>query len=258
MDMVIGLGQIGQPLFMLLSEEYEVVGRDIEENPRTDEEPVECIHICYGFDDEGHYDGWFVDETVNYIKRYQAQMCIIHSTVIPGTTRKVQEKVPFTDVAYSPVRGRHGQMEEDLRRYSKFVAALHDMSRRAVVGHLSPLFSVRAMRTFEELELAKLLETTYTGLLVAWAQEINRYAEEYDADQETMMRFTDEIEYLPDHAFEPGFIGGHCIPSNIQLLLTMRDSELIWAIRRSNEARLGELKLSGERMERRLWPRRLR
>ena len=74
------------------------------------------------------------------------------------------------------------------------------------------------MSSPEALELAKLLETTYFGLLIAWAQEMNRFAETANADYLEVGKFFREIGYLPNVLFQPGFIGGHCVMPNIALL----------------------------------------
>jgi len=106
----------------------------------------------------------------------------------------------------------------------------------------------------EALELSKLLETTYLGLLIAWAQEVERYAREFEADYCEIMRFTEEIDYFPPVIFQPGFIGGHCVMPNIDLLQTVHSSPLVQAIKRSNAWKKDEWRNLGRPLGERLAP----
>ncbi len=45
----------------------------------------------------------------------------------------------------------------------------------------------------------------------------------------------EEIDFLPPVAFQPGFIGGHCVIPNSHLLEEVRPSIFMDAMRRSNE-----------------------
>ena len=91
------------------------------------------------------------------------------------------------------------------------------------------------MAPVELLEMAKLLETSYFGVLIMWAKEMHRFAEQIGGDYWDLFAFFDEIDYLPGARFEQGFIGGHCIMPNIDILGTLMDSDLLAAVRSSNE-----------------------
>jgi UDP-N-acetyl-D-mannosaminuronate dehydrogenase len=111
------------------------------------------------------------------------------------------------------------------------------------------------MSSPESLELAKLLETTYFGVLVAWAQEMDRFAASVGADYWETVGFFEEIGFFPPVSFEPGYIGGHCVMPNLDLLEHVRRSPLIDAIRESNEQRAREWQTSGRSTQERLSPR---
>ena len=49
----------------------------------------------------------------------------------------------------------------------------------------------------ESLELAKLAETTYFGVCIAFAQEMNRYAERVGGDYSEAIDFFEEVDFLP-------------------------------------------------------------
>jgi len=192
------------------------------------------MHVCYPYQIED-----FVGTTVSYIEKYQPSLAIINSTVPPGTTRQVQALVGSLPVAYSPVRGKHARMQEEMLRYKKFVAGFHSHDTELAVKHFSKAgFETATFRTPEIGELSKLLETTWLGVLVGWAQEVERLAARHDASFEEVNSFIKEIDFLPSHIF-PGAIGGHCVMPNIALLRECFDSKYLDAIVESNQAKQG-------------------
>jgi UDP-N-acetyl-D-mannosaminuronate dehydrogenase len=246
-SLIIGLGQVGGALRDVLADSYEVVTRDIAPNRNAD--GVECVHICYPYTDG------FVETVTDYIREYSASLCIIHSTVVPGTTDRVQAAT-VCDVAYSPVRGRHGQMKTDLLRYTKFVGASTTRAFAKASCYLRNAgFTVRISPSARALELAKLLETTYSGLLIGWAQDMQRFCDKLDIDLADALALTDEVEYLPKHEFYPGHIGGQCIMANLDLLEEVRLSDFAEAIRKSNQERCWQAKRNDEDLAVRHWPR---
>jgi UDP-glucose 6-dehydrogenase len=86
----------------------------------------------------------------------------------------------------------------------------------------------------EATELAKLTETTYFGLIIAWAQEVERYCDQSSQDYNEITSFWEEIKYLPQVKFFPGVIGGHCVMPNIEILSRFEDAALLKAIQASN------------------------
>ena len=90
----------------------------------------------------------------------------------------------------------------------------------------------------ETLELAKLAETTYFGVIIAFAQELNRYAAAAGADYDEAASFFDEVDYLPRTRYFPGVIGGHCVMQNIELLRKYDPSAILAAIQMSNQMKV--------------------
>jgi UDP-N-acetyl-D-mannosaminuronate dehydrogenase len=86
----------------------------------------------------------------------------------------------------------------------------------------------------EASEIAKLTETTYFGLLIAWAQEIERYCVKLGSNYDEVVSFYEEIKFLPPVKYFPGEIGGHCVMPNIDILLQKFPSALLQAILQSN------------------------
>src|SRR5207253_10103161 len=102
------------------------------------------------------------------------------------------------------VRGKNVMMGTDMHRYKKFVAALRpDALQQAMDNFGRAGFQTGNFGTPEMAELSKLIETTYFGILIAWAQETERFAAVYDGSFEEVKAFIEEIDFLPSHIF-PG------------------------------------------------------
>jgi UDP-N-acetyl-D-mannosaminuronate dehydrogenase len=227
---VIGLGEVGKPLFNILRRSYECVGVDIQ--PVELMKPCSVLHICIPFQIKD-----FVGTVCKYIAKYSPRYAVINSTVAPGTTRSIAERCGVP-VAYSPVRGKHAKMEADMLLYRKFVAADDPKVADAVMQHYAGTgFKTDRFRTWEVGELAKLLETTWLGVLIGWAQEAERIANKYGATYDEVNAYIEEVAFLP-HVF-PGFIGGHCVMPNIAILRSILQSDFLDAIVTGNELKAG-------------------
>ena len=87
-------------------------------------------------------------------------------------------------------------------------------------------------------------ETTYRAWMIACFREMHGMTRHFKAD------FDDVVDFLEDtHRLRldrpimfPGFIGGHCLIPNTELLLNVYDSEFLRLILKSNEKRKEEIK----------------
>jgi UDP-N-acetyl-D-mannosaminuronate dehydrogenase len=229
---VAGLGEVGRPLLQLVSKYRRAVGVDIA--PLAEEVgDVEILHICYPFEIPD-----FVGESVRYIERFRPQLTVINSTVAVGTTRAIAERTGAA-VVNSPIRGKHARMLEELGDYTKYIGAIDSTAAEHAVKHFQSMgLKTRVLASPEATELAKLTETTYFGVLIAWAQEVERYCDRFGVDYDEVVSFYDEIKYLPRVKFFPGIIGGHCVMPNITILSKMLDSALLKTIVASNRQKI--------------------
>jgi len=230
--LVVGLGEVGKPLLAILSQHYHVIGIDVGHSP----EPIEhadVMHVCYPFDVHD-----FVGETVRYIDRFKPALTIIDSTVAVGTTRKIAS-YSGADVVHSPVRGKHERMQEELHYYTKFIGALDTTVAWKAARHFELSgFKTKVLSSPEATELGKLAETTYFGVMIAWAQELERYCDRTGTDYNEVVCLYDEVTFFPPAKYFPGAIGGHCVMPNIEILCKIDRSPLLAAIQASNERKI--------------------
>ncbi len=247
--LVIGLGEVGKPLYEIISEteRFEVYGFDIDPSKtvnKLDEipSPIDYIHICIPCNDKDS----FTNIVLGYIERFRPRLVVIHSTVPPGTTRLIHERAsPNVHVVHSPVRGVHARMKDHLRFWTKWIGPICDTCRELAVAHLRDIgFKVRTADKAETTELAKLWETVLRAVLIATWHEIHRTARLFNADVLSIAEFIGEVhEVLRDRpVYYPGVIGGHCLIPNTKLLLSVYRSPLLEFIIRSNELREQEIR----------------
>jgi nucleotide sugar dehydrogenase len=164
----------------------------------------------------------------------KAETLVSYETTLPlGTTR--DRFVPMIEagsglksgenlfVVHSPERVSSGRVFSDLRRYPKLVGGVDDASEaRAAEFYARVLdFDVRPelpkangvwrMGSSEGAELAKLAETTFRDVNIAFANELAVTGEKAGVDVYTVIEACNSQPY--SHVHQPGIaVGGHCIP----------------------------------------------
>ena len=225
-DVVCGLGEIGAPILKIVSRVKPVVGYDI--NPKLMAEKrfekykkleTTFLHICIPNTDN------FVKNIISLSKKFNPKAIIIHSTISPGTTAKLQARFSIP-VIYSATRGVHKRMLHDLKRYTKFYAIESNAPRKELASEYAKLMKKAGVRTKQmsspmTLEIAKIVvDTSYYGWLITYAQLSNMIAIKYNVNYDEMWSFADDIhKFLGNRPkMFPGFIGGHCVIPNLDLL----------------------------------------
>lgn len=225
---IAGLGEVGKPLFQLISQHRDTVGVDIG-TPLDGIKEVEVLHVCFPFQVRD-----FVGEVARYVGLFKPELIVINSTVAVGTTRAIGVRTGIPTVN-SPIRGKHARMFEELQKYTKFVGADNPASGEHAVRHFEAAgLKTKLLTSSEATELAKLTETTYFGLMIAWAQELERYCDRTGAKYEEIIAFYEEIKFFPPVKYFPGVIGGHCVMPNIEILRNFDNSMILQAIEASN------------------------
>jgi len=226
-NVVAGLGEIGNPILKLISKKALGIGFDINEKLikknlylQYEHTPTQILHVCIPFNKN------FIPNTISLYKKFFPKLIVIHSTIGPYTTKKIQAKIPIP-VIYSATRGVHKRMLSDLKRYTKFYAIEKNApNSRWASNTFSQLMRKCGVKTKQmsspiSLELAKIVcDTSYYGWLINYAQLSNTIAIQHKVDYDEMWSFSDEIQKFLGNRPKmfPGFIGGHCIIPNLDLI----------------------------------------
>lgn len=230
---ILGYGEIGSSLEKCYLGKYsDIKLKDL--HFAEDIQNCDVLNICIPYSDN------FVDIIVKEIEQNNPKRVIIHSTVIPGTTKQIQSRTKIP-IVYSPVRGVHPNLYQGLKTFVKYYAGSWDaVEHFKSIGIQSEKYSC-----VESLELAKLLCTTYYGLAICWHGEVNQLCEQMGLDfnevstkwNETyndgysmlgMKNVVRPVLYPP----KDNKIGGHCVIPNTELLQTVFKTKLLDSILR--------------------------
>ena len=215
-DVVAGLGVVGKALTRLLNDGgVETFGVDGTEGLASIS-GCDVLHVCFPYSER------FVGDVVAWYHAVYPKEVVVHSTVKVGTTERLQ-KLLSVPVVFSPVRGVESRMLEDLRRYTKCWATYDAMAHFFFEEEMNKCgVKIGYWEDPRALELAKLLmDTTYYGWLICFAQHVKCLAEEYGVDEGQLWRFAEEIHELLGNRpemFSGAGIGGHCVLPNLELL----------------------------------------
>jgi len=167
---VLGYGEIGHAIAKFYR------NPKIKDLKRDDGlEGIEILHICIPWSDK------FIDVVKKEIKEIKPKLTIIHSTVAPGTTKKVGEMT-----VHSPVRGVHPKLYEGIKTFVKFVGADNKKAGDLAKKHLKSL-GIKAEVFYPSIttELGKILDTTYYGVCIAWHGEMKEICDKFNVDFES-------------------------------------------------------------------------
>jgi len=252
--LVVGLGEVGKPLFELLkeSQKFNVYALDLDKEKlriigqREVDFPseVDVMHICIPCFDKTK----FVDTVVGYVHRFNPKLTIINSTVQLGTTMDIRKCCTNCLVAHSPIRGVHKSteyMKKEFRRWTKYIGGATPEAAIQAQKHFSHLdLKTKVLNSCIDTELAKLFETTYRAWMITCFQEMHRISRDIGASFNDVVDFiedTHNVRYDRPVMF-PGVIGGHCQIPNTELLMKTHRSKFLELILESNEKRKEEIK----------------
>ena len=240
-DVVAGLGEIGYPILKLLSKKQTIVGYDKDKSlmneskfKKLQDNQTSFLHIAIPVTSK------FDSNIVELYKKFRPECIVIHSTIGPGTTERIQKKIDVP-LIYSATRGVHKRMLKDLKRYTKFFTISKNAPKKqwAIRTYSRKMkncgIKTKQMSKPETLELAKILcDTSYLGWLINYSQITNVIAESHNVNYDEMWTFSDEIhKFLGNRPkMYPGYIGGHCIIPNLNLI----NDETLNLIKKMNTA----------------------
>jgi len=222
-DVIVGVGEVGTALYQLLKNGVErvlIYDNDSDKFQFSNEELKQrccnILHVCFP------YTIKFLSLVIRYVDDFPCKELVIHSTVRPGTTVRLQ-KMLDVPVIYSPFRGVHVRMLEDLKRYTKYWSTKDKDAVKLYPAELKKCkLKTKIWGSTTQLELAKILmDTTYYGWLILFAQRVKILCDKYDVDEPTIWEFTEEIhEFLGNRPlmFPGSGIRGHCVLQNLEIL----------------------------------------
>jgi hypothetical protein len=211
---IIGCGEVGEALGRVLSRYYPVFA-DPEKGLFASGK-FEIIHITIPFSDS------FVKSVTEYQELFQPKFTVVHSTVEPGTCRKL-------GAIHSPVIGQHPNLEDGIRTFPKMIAGeqaseVADYFRRAGI-------KVYLCKNQEDTELMKVLDTTFYAMCVEYTKDVKKQCDKFGVPFELWTLWTNNYNIGYNKLGHPEFTrpnlvpimkkqGGHCTIPNCDFLET--------------------------------------
>jgi len=185
---------------------------------------LDVLHICIPWSDK------FIDIVSSQIKESTPKIIIIHSTVAPGTTKKLADKFNGM-VVHSPVRGVHPFLFKGMKTFVKYVGAENKKAGDVAKKHLNSLgIKTKVFMPSSTTEALKLWDTTQYGWMIILNKEIKKWCDENRVDFEAVYAeanktYNEGYKKLgrsevqrPHLKNMPGKIGGHCVIPNCNIL----------------------------------------
>lgn len=214
---ILGYGEVGQAI----AEFYEKPKiKDLNQDDGL--KGVEILHICLPWSDN------FIKIVKREIKEIKPKLTIIHSTVAPGTTKKIGGIV-----IHSPIRGVHPHLYQGIKTFVKYIGADDKKAAKLAQKHLESLgIKTKVFYPSVTTELGKLFDTSYYGLCIAWHGEMKEICDKFKVDfDEAVTDFNKtynesykklgKLNVIRPVLYPPqksAGINGHCVVSNAQIL----------------------------------------
>ena len=217
---ILGYGEVGQAIAKFYDNpKIKDLGRD------DGLKGVEILHVCLPWMED------FVKIVKKEIKEIKPKLTIIHSTVVPGTTKRLGLSLSKAMVVHSPIRGMHPDLYPGIKIFVKYIGADSKKAGELAKSHLESLgIKTKVFSPSITTEIGKLLDTSYYGLIIAWHGEMKKICDKFRVDfDEAITDFNrsynegykkiGKLNVIRPVLYPPGGgCSGHCVLENSVLL----------------------------------------
>ena len=216
MNLIIGMGEIGSAVAqVLLDAGYKVSTLDLNSEPVNGD--IEVLHICFP------YTQYFLKEVKKYRVKYKPKLTIIYSSVPIGTTKQIPHAI------HCPIEGKHPRLNFGVKAFRKFIGYNDPKDGFMARDLWKPISEFELLPNSDWTEFLKLASTSKYGINIVWADYMGDTAERLDMPYDYVKDWDRAYNNLYGRMKEwryrkfvldppDGWIGGHCIVSNAELL----------------------------------------
>jgi|Deesub1362B_J571_1020462.scaffolds.fasta_scaffold00014_144 UDPglucose 6-dehydrogenase/UDP-N-acetyl-D-galactosamine dehydrogenase len=239
---VVGLGYVGLPLAEAFSKHLKVIGYDINNERVKGLNSINKnsnIHFTTDPSEIGNADFILIcvptpvtkskEPDLTYVKSAaetvgknlkRGTIVVLESTVYPGVTEEIVKPileetsgmkcgVDFK-IGYSPERVNPGDEEHTIDKITKIVAGMDEETTEILAelyGLITTVYKANDIRT---AEAAKVIENIQRDLNIALMNELAIIFHKMGLDTKAVLDAA--ATKWNFHRYEPGLVGGHCIP----------------------------------------------
>lgn len=237
---IVGLGYVGWPLLKEFEKQVKVIGFDLDEHKvkklkskvesaeltmdatRLKEASIVIIAVPTPILQSKQPDLSFVTLACEIVAKHMSKQSIIvlESTVYPGVTEEVM--APILEIksglklgseffiGYSPERVNPGDKDHTIDKVTKIVSGMNEYTRKRLAGVYGLITNVYEAETIKIAEAAKVIENVQRDLNIALINELSLIFQRLDIDTKAVLdAAATKWNFI---RFNPGLVGGHCIP----------------------------------------------
>lgn len=234
---IIGQGFVGSAVYHKFKNFYDVLTYDLDETKcnSTEEKLIqnaEIIFVCLPtpMNQDGSCNIDIVESVINKINNEsEEKIVVIKSTVIPGSTQKLNSKYSNITVTFNPEFLTERNAIEDYENQNRIILG----GPRPATTKLKQVFSkvfpkAEIIKTDStHAEMVKYLINTFLSVKVSFANEIYQLCDAMNIDYDKVVEYAIHDERLgnshwsvPGHDGDFGF-GGHCFPKDLSALVNL-------------------------------------
>lgn len=240
---IVGQGFVGNAVYQKFSKYYEVLTNDLDESKSTSTlanliSVCDTIFLCLPtpMKSDGSCDTSILQNVLDTIDlivdNYESKRTIvIKSTIIPGTTKKWNDKYDTLNIVFNPEFLTERNAVSDYENQNRIILG----GPRPATTELKQVFAkvfpkAHIIKTDStHAEMVKYLTNTFLSVKVSFANEIYQLCNKLDIDYDKVIEYATHDDRLgkshwgvPGHDGDFGF-GGHCFPKDLAAILHLTE-----------------------------------
>jgi len=234
---ILGLGFVGSAMEKYFAskkiktnkyDKYKKIG-SIEEVNRS-----EVVFICVPtpYKPENGFDLSMVEEAISYLS--PGKIVVIKSTVLPGSTEKLQKKFPRHKLLFNPEFLREVSAAYDMANPDRQIVGYNKQSKGVAkkVLKILPKSPYMAIMPSKEAEVVKYMANSFLALKVVFANEFYNICQKLGADYKKVKEAVVKDPRIGDSHFDihhgnyRGY-GGSCFPKDVNAIIQLANSKKI-------------------------------
>ena len=233
---IIGNGFVGEAQVFAFSPTYEVKVYDVDPLKSTHslEEVNDCevVFVCVPtpMNTDGSQNLSFIENVFDNAK--SKPVYVIKSTVIPGTTRLLQEKYKNLSIVFSPEFLTQRTAKLDMMTQARVIFGGNDIATEALEKFYSKRFKNRNYIHTDPTtaEFIKYMNNTFFATKVSFMNEFKRLADKMKVNWDiAVWGFAADSRLGDSHLDVPGpdgklGFGGTCFPKDINAIIDVADN----------------------------------